>query len=142
MVVDAAPAYVPLLMALTTVLVVDDSAEDAAAMARIVRGVQRVVSVITCGSGAEALMWLNGNQPHLIVLDLRMPGMDGFEFLDRIKDNAVGVPVVVVAGMLTAADIDGCERCGAVAIVRKEVELQTFVDRLSAALRPWLGRES
>jgi CheY-like chemotaxis protein len=61
-------------------------------------------------NGAEGLAWLEANPlPSIILLDLMMPVMDGFEFLDRLQQNDVwsSVPVVVVTAMdLGAEELD------------------------------------
>ena len=77
------------------ILVVDD---DPAARDMLRRWfVHQDWNVKEVADGAEALAWLQRNVPHLIVLDLLMPGIDGFEVLDRVRDMAslADVPVVV-----------------------------------------------
>jgi CheY-like chemotaxis protein len=60
--------------------------------------------------GAKGLAWLEANQlPSIILLDLMMPVMDGFEFLDRLQQNDrwSGIPVIVVTAMdLGAEELD------------------------------------
>jgi CheY-like chemotaxis protein len=61
-------------------------------------------------NGARALEWLESNhQPSIVLLDLMMPEMDGFEFLEHLRANPkwADIPVVVVTAMdMTAADRD------------------------------------
>jgi CheY-like chemotaxis protein len=61
-------------------------------------------------NGRQGLAWLEANQlPSIILLDLMMPVMDGFEFLDRLQQNErwSGIPVVVVTAMdLGAEELD------------------------------------
>src|SRR6476620_11265807 len=54
-------------------------------------------------NGAVALAYLSeGHRPALVVLDLLMPGMDGFEFMARLRNDPelTGIPVVVVSGVV------------------------------------------
>jgi len=54
-------------------------------------------------NGAVALAYLNeGHRPSLVILDLLMPGMDGFEFMARLRNDPelTGIPVVVVSGVV------------------------------------------
>jgi len=90
------------------ILVVDDE-ESAREVAR--RLLERMnLQVAEATDGAQALEWIAHNPPPaLILLDLMMPVMDGFEFLDRLRATPDGraIPVIVVtAKQLSAADID------------------------------------
>jgi len=51
--------------------------------------------VITAADGEEALRKLSVDKPHLITLDIRMPGMDGIEVLQRIREMDKDVPVIM-----------------------------------------------
>jgi CheY-like chemotaxis protein len=79
------------------VLVVDDDAEVRSMIRRTIEGTG--LRVAEAANGREALRWLEANpDPALILLDLMMPEMDGFEFLDEIRqpDGWPGTPVVVL----------------------------------------------
>jgi CheY-like chemotaxis protein len=55
--------------------------------------------------GAVALAYLSeGHRPALVVLDLLMPGMDGFEFMARLRNDPelTGIPVVIVSGVVNS----------------------------------------
>lgn len=87
-------------------------------------------------NGHDAVEMLRGENYDLVVLDLLMPGVDGFEVLGSIKADAAlkGLPVMVVT---SADDSGGEERCaelGAVAYLRKPVDHQAFVDRVGSVL--------
>jgi CheY-like chemotaxis protein len=64
-------------------------------------------SVIEAGNGREAMVWVERRQPALIVLDLMMPEVDGFEFLTQLRRHPTrqSIPVLVVTAKdLTAED--------------------------------------
>jgi len=88
------------------VLVVDDDADTRAALARTLAS--EGCRVAEAADGRAALEALEPATPDLILLDLVMPGMDGFEFLDalRAEPRFAGVPVIVV----TAADLTADDR--------------------------------
>ncbi len=54
--------------------------------------------VMKAGSGQEALQAVAKGNPDLILLDVKMPGMDGFEVQQRLTDQGVNVPVIVISG--------------------------------------------
>jgi hypothetical protein len=64
--------------------------------------------VVEAENGAEALELAAEDPPDLVLLDLLMPVMDGFEFLDRFRETEHGrsIPVIVV----TSKDLDASER--------------------------------
>jgi signal transduction histidine kinase/CheY-like chemotaxis protein len=66
------------------------------------------LKVITCVNGLEAVEQVRKNKPDLILLDLMMPVMDGFEFMKELKENEEWKTIPVV--ILTAADISASER--------------------------------
>jgi CheY-like chemotaxis protein len=88
-----------------TVLVVDDDPHARRMLRNIIERVG--YTVLEAPNGEEALGLLDQERPDLIMLDLIMPGMDGFEVLDRLQTmpEVATVPVVVV----TAKDLDAQE---------------------------------
>jgi DNA-binding response OmpR family regulator len=83
------------------ILVVDDEPP----IVRLVRAKLQAdgYAVITAGSGEEALTVLEDERPDLVILDLMMPGIDGFETLRRIRTNHT-VPVIMLTAR--AGDVD------------------------------------
>jgi CheY-like chemotaxis protein len=80
------------------VLIVDDD-EDVREAVRDLVGM-RGYPVAEAGDGKEALAWLERSEvPCIILLDLVMPVMDGWQFLERVRSSArlAGVPVIVVS---------------------------------------------
>ncbi len=90
-----------------TVLVVDDDPDVRAIVKATLEGNGMQTAEAT--NGRIALEWLEGHPPPaLVLLDLMMPGMDGFDFLDRVRQRGkwTDVPIVV----LTAKDLTEKER--------------------------------
>ena len=89
------------------------------------------LAVVEATNGREALAWLSENGlPALILLDLMMPEMDGFEFLDAFNRNAEWrhIPVVIItAKQLTAAERD-------LLAVRTIIEKGVSIDRDIASI--------
>lgn len=90
--------------------------------------------VITAGNGREAIDRVRDNLPDIVLLDVMMPGMDGFEVLRRLRQSSA-VPVI----MLTAKDepddrVRGLE-LGADDYIGKPFEHRELVSRIRAVLR-------
>jgi CheY-like chemotaxis protein len=79
--------------------------------------------------GTEALTWLMGDRPHpcVIVLDLMMPGMNGFELRSRLRADPVlsSIPVLVLTGAGNLADRKGAELQAE--ILRKPIDLKDLL---------------
>ena len=77
------------------ILVVDDQGHFRSHLSRWLRLLQGIASVQTVASALEALAVLDTTKPDVVITDLRMPEMDGFELTRKIKSKAPA-PVVVV----------------------------------------------
>ncbi len=81
--------------------------------------------------GIEALAMLKKNRYDLILLDLRMPRMDGFEFLKEKQDSADKTPVIVCSVLSQDTDIERARKFGIVDyLVKVNIPLQGIIDRI------------
>ena len=78
------------------VLVVDDEPDIASAIVDLAQASLPGVDTVTASCGAEALERLREGRFDLIVTDVRMPGMSGFELLARASAIAPGVPAIMM----------------------------------------------
>ncbi|MDR0307346.1 MAG: response regulator [Chitinispirillales bacterium] len=78
------------------VLLVEDEEELRSSVTAFLSGVG--FKVISAVDGLEALRVLEQVTPHVIVSDLKMPNMDGIEFLDELRRSKSGIPVIVTTG--------------------------------------------
>lgn len=81
------------------ILVVDDQPENVQLMAEVLSSDGYVT--LAAHSGPEALEILKSNRPRAILLDMLMPGMDGFEVIRRVRDNpqTAAIPIMVITAM-------------------------------------------
>jgi CheY-like chemotaxis protein len=94
---------------------------------------QEGLDVAVAADGGEALRYLHENgPPHLILLDLSMPGMDGWGFMDALTRHPtwLGVPVIVLtgAGDVTADDV---RDLGADDLIRKPIDAEDLLATVS-----------
>jgi CheY-like chemotaxis protein len=96
----------------TTLLIVDDDAADRLAITRAMRGVSSDYEVAVAHDGVEALELLKGTSgprlrgPVVVLLDLKMPRMDGFEFLDALRADPELTHIVVFVLSTSGAPTD------------------------------------
>ena len=118
------------------ILVVEDSAEDRRMLCRMLEG--EGWSVVSAENGEQALAAVAESRPAVIMLDLMMPVMDGFQFLHKLRahEEWLYIPVVV----LTAMELDGqelAELSGHVEAVIRKVDMTP--DRVLEHVRHALG---
>lgn len=89
-----------------TILVVDDEPNTLELHARIVRSQSTTNRVFSASNGLEALQILQKEKVDLVLLDLQMPGMDGFGVLETMRDNEATreIPVIVITGKTLTED--------------------------------------
>lgn len=129
--VVAAPVGVDLtLLSRTNFLILDDS-EDTIAMLKDLLKVSGA-SVTTASNGADALRLASENEFDVILSDISMPEMDGFEFLQRLRkiEGREHVPVIAITGFGRSDDIARAHAAGFYSHLTKPLNLQTLADVL------------
>lgn len=99
------------------VLIADDDPQIRRLFAKKLAGAG--YDVQTCGSGLEALDSLRGSRWDLLVLDLNMPGTDGFEVLKKARTEWPEVPVLIISGYMKGVLLKAAEWFGAAATLDK-----------------------
>jgi two-component system, chemotaxis family, chemotaxis protein CheY len=114
----------------TSVLVVDDSAVSRSI---VIKSLPRDwdVAITQAANGSEALAALN-QKPHAVVLlDLNMPVMDGYQFLEAIKSSALTMPIVIVlSGDVQPRAQARVKELGASMFVKKPIRPQSLLEAL------------
>jgi CheY-like chemotaxis protein len=85
------------------VLAVDD---DASIRHMLDRVLSRTYQLVLAGNGEQALTEIRRQRPDLVLLDLRMPVMDGSELLERLEAEGIDVPVVLMTGEIRHGFLD------------------------------------
>jgi len=112
------------------VLIADDDADIRLLLRLQLRALGHDVD--DAAGGAEAMERIEARNPDVVLLDLRMPDVDGWEVLRRLRaaPDLATIPVVVVSAHADQADRAELRSLGATSILRKPVALE----RLNAAL--------
>jgi DNA-binding NtrC family response regulator len=129
---ETEPAHTPGGAALK-VLYVDDEEDFVRTMAE--RMEMRALGGEVALSGEAALHMIEGDVPDVMVLDLRMPGLDGLEVLRRVKATYPQVEVIVMTGRGTEQDEEEAKKLGAFAYLTKPVDINELMETVRAAGR-------
>ena len=132
------------------VLLVEDNATDAELALRALRGNGLRNNFVVARDGAEALDFLFargqfahrevGNGPKLVLLDLRLPRVDGIEVLRQVKsdERTRGIPVVILTSSRQDPDIQQCYELGANSYIVKPVDFDKFAAAVAEVGYYWL----
>ncbi|HWZ44365.1 MAG TPA: response regulator [Candidatus Saccharimonadales bacterium] len=133
----------------TTILLVEDNPDDEDLTLRALKKHNITNQVVVSHDGVEALDYLFGTGPHagqtppipaLILLDLKLPRIDGLEVLRRIRANERTqiLPVVILTSSKEEQDLISGYRSGANSYVRKPVDFHEFLEAVRHLGVYWL----
>ncbi len=95
------------------------------------------IHVLEIGDGRTALTKLQHTKPRLILLDYRMPGLDGIATLKQIKSNpdTSSIPVIMLTGVSAREIVDQCIHAGATDYIVKPSDRSTILAKIDDALK-------
>jgi len=132
------------------ILLVEDDIDDAEMTMHAMRKFNLANKLIHVTDGEEAMDFLLGKRkfigrdvtlkPRLILLDLKMPKMDGMEVLEVIKSNSdtKKIPVVILTSSKEDPDVTRCYELGANGYIVKPVEFDSFIKTVSELGMYWM----
>ncbi|MDD5266051.1 MAG: response regulator [Methylococcales bacterium] len=125
------------------ILLVEDNPDDIALTLRALKKSNIVNEIIVARDGVEALDLLLGEKPvtpALILLDLKLPKIDGFEVLKRLRaDNRTELlPVVILTSSKEELDILNGYKLGANSYIHKPVDFEQFINAMQNLGLYWL----
>jgi excisionase family DNA binding protein len=112
------------------VLLVDDDTSLLQSLSRAMKSHKDKFELSTSSSGIEALVKLGSERPDILVIDVHMPGLDGFEVLKRLKQNPAtsGINVVFFTGKPSAELEKRAVEAGAKALLAKPLTAAKLVE--------------
>ncbi len=113
------------------ILVVDD---DSMNLHRTKKILEKIYEVLLADSGQKALDILSYEKVDLILLDIAMPGMNGLETFERLKDQGNEAPVIFLTASGDEDDVLSAIRLGAVNYLKKPFYPQDLLQRIAKEL--------
>jgi DNA-binding NtrC family response regulator len=115
------------------VLMVDDEEDFVTTLAERMK--MRDLDSDVALNGEQALQFVEGQIPDVMVLDLKMPGIDGMEVLRRVRKAYPQVQVVILTGHGSEQDEAEAKRLGAFAYLQKPVDIEKLIITLKNAYK-------
>lgn len=134
-----------------TILLVEDNPDDELLALRALKKSSIPSEVVVARDGVEALDYVFGRgqyqgrdlslQPKVVLLDLKLPKLDGLEVLRCIRkdDRTRRLPVVLITSSDEKQDMLDCYESGANSYLNKPVDFDEFVDQIKLLGQYWLG---
>src|SRR3954471_4058844 len=119
----------------STVLIVDDNPQNVELLQAFLESLP--VRIITAGDGLEALRQVEENNPDLVLLDIMMPQMSGFQVCRRLKTDpkTKDIQILMVTALNELGDIEQASECGTDDFVSKPVNKFELLTRVKSLLR-------
>lgn len=116
------------------ILIIDDSNTNIVLLEAILT--THGFKPFTAQSVKEAIPIIEKEHPELILLDLLMPEVSGFDFLEEISINSKlnSIPVIVVSALTDENNVSKTKELGAVEFIKKPVDIQTLIDSVEKIL--------
>lgn len=89
-------------------------------------------ALATCGSGKELFSRLRVLQPELIMIDLRMPDMNGPDVVEKLKltEEAADTPIIFVTGEKKIEMLEHYKNLGVIGVIHKPIDVDTLMERI------------
>ena len=113
------------------VLLVDDERDFVQTLSE--RLLMRQMGAAIAYDGEMALDMVREDEPEVMILDLKMPGIDGLEVLRRVKESHRNIEVIILTGHGSEADRELCMKLGAFAYLQKPVDIELLSETLKKA---------
>jgi DNA-binding NtrC family response regulator len=113
------------------ILLVDDEVDFTAGLAKILR--RRGFEVETAADGLKAMAYIAEKTFDVIVLDVKMPGMDGIQVLTEMRRSAIETKVILLTGHLSITDEEDGLKGGAFAYLFKPIPILKLVTLIESA---------
>lgn len=132
------------------IILVEDNLDDAALVIRALKKNHLANNLVHLKDGVEALDFIFGSNgeeskisnlaPKIILLDLKMPRLNGIEVLEKVKSDPITkmIPVVILTSSAEDPDIEKCYELGANSYIVKPVEFDNFSKAVSDLGMYWL----
>ena len=115
-----------------TVVVVDDNEDHRDLMHAVLSPLDFVV--LTAGSGEACLTLIEGVKPDIFLIDISMPGMNGWQLVSRLRDAAQTAPILMLSANIGDGSYVGGDQGGHNGTIAKPVDLRQLCDKLALTL--------
>ena len=113
-----------------SILIVDDEAGLLALLKHALE--ERGFEVFTANNAIDAGIEISGRLPALILMDIRMPGISGFQACEALKNNprTKDTPIIIISALSDEAGIDKAKKMGVADYFTKPLDIEKLINRI------------
>ncbi len=119
---------------MATILIVDDDRNFLLSLADGLRSLEEDLDILTAPNGEEAVQLLDTSGIDLIVSDIKMPKMDGFELLAHVSRNFPGLPVIIITAFGTPEIENNMRTMGTFQYLEKPLDFNALIESIYTGL--------
>jgi len=116
------------------ILVVDDESDIRDELAEYLA--HKGYRVVRAEDGSRAWTEFEARRADLILTDLRMPRMDGYELIRRVRSRDPDVPIIAITGQYSSGDLQSAIAAGATSTAKKPLSLRELGEQIRRLLEP------
>ncbi len=124
------------------VLIVDDEPAMTQIISRTIKAAHPQFQLAEAHNGFQAGSMLATMRPHVVILDLRMPGVDGYEVCRMARSQSPQTQVIAMIAHLTPQSRQQALDCGASACLDKPLSMERLLEEVESSLRPPVRRKT
>ena len=119
---------------MATILIVEDSPDNMRLVSTVLRLKQHIIHEMVDGEGLLAR--LDATRPDLVLMDIQLPGKDGFTLLEEIRNSAhANLRVVALTAHAMSGDRDRALQAGFDGYITKPIDVRRFPEQLVRAMK-------
>jgi CheY-like chemotaxis protein len=127
------------------ILFIEDDSIEIMKFNRVISALGLTHQIIEANNGETALALLKEkeNLPHIIILDLNMPKLNGIEFLTILKNDALlkYIPTIILTTSSNFKDVKECYKIGIAGYILKPLKYEDYVFKIQKLLDYWSSNE-
>jgi len=125
------------------ILLIEDDAIEVLKFKRSLSKLEAQHEILEAQNGKEALAILETQKPHIILLDLNMPKMNGLEFLKRLRSLKLldFIPTIILTTSVNSTDLKTAYTLGVAGYILKPLRYEDYVIKIAALLNYWQQNE-
>jgi len=124
------------------ILLIDDDKDDQINFCRCINEIDPAIECLIANNGMEAMLHLRtiNPKPSLVFLDLNMPLMNGYEYLENLREQEVynHIPVIIFTTSQNEDDMEKCRKLGATKFLTKPADVEILKSELRVLLDQYL----
>ena len=116
-----------------TIVIVEDEVVNALLLQEMLKVLD--VNILVLSSGKGLLETIEEKDVHLILMDVRLPGLNGYELTRLVKDKYPNIPIIIQTAYAFQSDIEKAENAGCDAYLSKPIDKNKLIELINGLIK-------